>query len=244
MSRVIDPSLSKAPPAARGYNPAVGVLSNGLLTTADVQHAFIAATAPNMALTSSGSKRNSVVFRKSPEINLSSIIYIFNELIINYNFNKSSNIAILEKKLNALGYPIGVKALELQAIRSSALVSIGETKRFTRLLDVLQYIHTHIWAMLFNKTADNLEKSQDNADEYMLIDNEPLLTRYAKPPKEFDQLNCNAFVAGILEGLLDAAYFNCTVGAHTVPVDGFPQRTVYLIKFNRSVLQRESIRFS
>ncbi|ODQ81402.1 hypothetical protein BABINDRAFT_160739 [Babjeviella inositovora NRRL Y-12698] len=241
MSSLINPSLSHTPPSTRGYNPAVGVLSNGLLTTTDVQHAFIAATAPSIAL--APGKRNSMALRKTPEISLSALIYIFNELIINYNFNQSSNIAVLEKKLNALGYPIGIKALELHSTRSASPAA-PETKRFTRVLDVLQYIHTHIWTMLFSKTADNLEKSQDNADEYMIIDNEPPLTKYAKPPKEFDQLNCNAFVAGILEGLLDAAYFSCSVSAHTVPVDGFPMRTVYLIKFSRSVLEREFVRFS
>ena len=35
----------------------------------------------------------------------------------------------------------------------------------------------------------------------MIIDNEPLVNTYISVPKEMSQLNCAAFVAGIVEGV-------------------------------------------
>lgn len=53
-----------------------------------------------------------------------------------------------------------------------------------------------------------------------------------------------AFTAGIIEGILDAAYFQAEVSAHTVEQEGFPLRTVFLVKFDRAVIEREAVRFS
>lgn len=41
----------------------------------------------------------------------------------------------------------------------------------------------------------------------MISDNEPILTKYISVPKELSQLNCNAFVAGIVEAVLDGCQF-------------------------------------
>lgn len=41
----------------------------------------------------------------------------------------------------------------------------------------------------------------------MISDNEPVLTKYISVPKELSQLNCNAFVAGIVEAVLDGCQF-------------------------------------
>jgi hypothetical protein len=97
----------------------------------------------------------------------------------------------------------------------------------------------------------------------MISDNDPILTRYISVPKELSQLNCNAFIAGIVEACLDGYQFvsgldhirgerdlltlTCLfcqparVTAHTVPIDGFPQRTTILIKLDKEVLQREEL---
>jgi hypothetical protein len=74
----------------------------------------------------------------------------------------------------------------------------------------------------------------------MIIDNDPLMTRYIGVTKEYESLNCEAFVAGIIEGILDVCYFKCEVSAHRVSQDTFPNRTVYVIKFDNSVLAREA----
>lgn len=41
----------------------------------------------------------------------------------------------------------------------------------------------------------------------MISDNDPVLSRYISVPKELSQLNCNAFVAGIVEAVLDGCQF-------------------------------------
>ena len=93
----------------------------------------------------------------------------------------------------------------------------------------------------------------------MISDNDPPLSRYISVPRELSQLNCNAFVAGIVEAALDGCQFVSTlfhpsrlllkstplqparVTAHTVPIDGFPLRTTILIKLDEHVLQREKL---
>lgn len=77
----------------------------------------------------------------------------------------------------------------------------------------------------------------------MIVENVPLLNRFISIPKEYGDLNCSAFVAGIIEGALDNSGFNADVTAHTVATDANPLRTVFLIKFDDSVLIRESLRF-
>jgi transcription termination factor NusB len=41
----------------------------------------------------------------------------------------------------------------------------------------------------------------------MISDNEPLITRFISVPKDFSQLNCGAFVAGIIDSMLEGAQF-------------------------------------
>jgi hypothetical protein len=78
----------------------------------------------------------------------------------------------------------------------------------------------------------------------MITDNIPLISQFISVPKEFGQLNVGAFTAGIIEGILDAAYFQASVTAHTVEQDGYSLRTVFLIKFDHAVMERETIRFA
>lgn len=41
----------------------------------------------------------------------------------------------------------------------------------------------------------------------MIVDNNPLLNKFISVPKEMNQLNCCAYLAGIIEGFLDSAQF-------------------------------------
>lgn len=41
----------------------------------------------------------------------------------------------------------------------------------------------------------------------MISDNEPLLTRFISVPKDFSQLNCGAFIAGVIESMLEGSQF-------------------------------------
>jgi trafficking protein particle complex subunit 5 len=73
----------------------------------------------------------------------------------------------------------------------------------------------------------------------MIIDNTPLTNQYISVPKDMSQLSCAAFVAGIIEGVCDGAGFGTKVSAHNHGTDVWPSRTVFLMKFDDSVLERE-----
>lgn len=69
------------------------------------------------------------------------------------------SVADLEKKLEEAGYGIGQRMTELIGVREKS------TKRETRLVNMLQYVTNVVWKHLFNKSADNLERSMENEDE-------------------------------------------------------------------------------
>lgn len=164
------------------------------------------------------------LLRKRGEVSLSSFAYIFGEAI-SYAHKQAKGISDLENRLNKLGYHVGLRVAELIVIREGK-----NAKRETRLLDVLQFVHTTAWRTLFGKTADALEKSADNENEYMLIDSNPLVTEFVSIPRDMSSLNCAAFAAGIIEAILDSMAFTAEVSAHSVPTDTQPARTVYLVK--------------
>lgn len=62
----------------------------------------------------------------------------------------------------------------------------------------------------------------------MLIDHDPMVSSYISIPKEMSQLNCAAFVAGIIEAVLDGCLFPSRVTAHSVPTEQYPGKTVFL----------------
>jgi hypothetical protein len=69
------------------------------------------------------------------------------------------SVADLERKLEEAGYSIGLKIIELIGSRDKLL------KRETRLVNMLQFICNVVWRHMFNKVADNLERSTENEDE-------------------------------------------------------------------------------
>jgi hypothetical protein len=113
------------------------------------------------------------------------------------------------------------------------------TKRETKILYILQFINSTVWKALFGKSADSLEKSTDSQDEYMISENEPIITKYISVPKEMSSLNCGSFTAGIVESILDASQFPAKVTAHGTATVQHPTRTTLLIKFDSSVMKRE-----
>lgn len=58
-----------------------------------------------------------------------------------------------------MGYRVGQRVLELIVWREK------NSRRETRVLGILQFIHTTVWKTLFGKAADALEKSRDADDE-------------------------------------------------------------------------------
>lgn len=221
-----------------GYNPARGPSSNAI--TQETLNILLSKKTVSLTPMSNNSIYDkNINNKKISEINLSSLSYLFCE-IVNWTHKNSKGIQDLEKRLNGLGYQIGQRFLELIKLREGLKYS----KREIKIIEILQFIHGSFWKSLFGKTANELEKSQDINDEYMIIDNTPLISKFISIPKDYGNLNCSAFVAGIIEGALDSSGFHANVTAHLVPIDGHPLRTVFLMKFDQSLIIREELRFN
>jgi trafficking protein particle complex subunit 5 len=91
-------------------------------------------------------------------VSLSAFAFLFSE-IVQYFQNRVDSVSDLEKKLEELGYGVGLRMVELISIKDRA------TKRETRLINMLQYLSSTVWKHLFHKVADNLERSNENEDE-------------------------------------------------------------------------------
>ena len=180
------------------------------------------------------------------EISLSSFAYLYSELV-QYHQNRVDSISELERRLESSGYGVGLKMLELVSYRN-----IGY-KREIRLMNVLQFVSTQVWGALFGKPADSLERSVENADEFMIIDNGPLTSTFVSVPADFGQLSVDAYISGIVAGVLSGAGFSAKVTAHNVALEegertvntklSLPPRkdkAVFLVKFAQDVLQRDA----
>lgn len=222
--------------AGFGYNPSIGPTSNSI--TPESSNILLNKKSINLTPTSGNSIYDKNITSKKPiEISLSLLSFLFCETI-GWSLKNSKGVQDLESRLNGLGYQIGQRYLELVKLREGAKSS----KREVKIIEILQFIHGPFWKCIFGKTANELERSQDEANEYMIIDSEPLVSKFVSIPKDYGNLNCAAFIAGIIEGALDSAGFYASVSAHSVPIDGFPLRTVFLIKFKDLVLTREDLR--
>ncbi|KAF9180587.1 TRAPP subunit trs31 [Haplosporangium sp. Z 767] len=169
---------------------------------------------------------------RGTEVSVNAFAFLFSEML-QYTQKRVHGIQDLERKLNDLGYRVGIRALDLLVWRDK------NSKRETRVLGMLYFIHTTVWKTMFGKQADSLEKSTENEDEYMISDNDPIVSKFISVPKDVSQLNCGAFMAGIVEAIMDGCQFPSRVTAHTVPIDGYPLRTTILIKLDKEVLERE-----
>mmetsp|Transcript_234 Transcript_234/g.591 ORF Transcript_234/g.591 Transcript_234/m.591 type:complete len:193 (+) Transcript_234:193-771(+) len=168
------------------------------------------------------------------EVSLSAFAFLFSELV-QYSQKNVTNITDLQRKLEEAGHGIGVRLLEVLCFRDK------QCRREIRLLELLKFIISNVWRCCFNKAADALELSNDADDEYMIIDKDLLVNKFISVPKNYGDLNCGAFVAGIVKGVLDSAGFPSRVSAHFVPVAGSEQsKTVILMKFDAATMQREA----
>lgn len=175
--------------------------------------------------------------RPGASTSLASFAFVFN-VLVNYTHANSASVAEIENRLNRLGYPIGIKMLDLLLARQPT----RSLARPTRVLDLLQFIQGTAFRALFGRPADALEQNTTKKNEYMIIDNEPVVNTYISTPKEISTLNCAAFVAGIIEGICDAANFTTHgVSAHSSGEgdEMWPGKTIFLLRFTESVLERE-----
>ena len=68
----------------------------------------------------------------------------------------------------------------------------------------------------------------------------PFLRSFVSVPRALGSLNCGAFCAGVVRGVLEAAGFPAAVSAYSAPVEGQGTRTNVLMKFAPEVLARET----
>lgn len=186
-------------------------------------------------------------------VSLSAFAYLYSELV-QYHQSRVASISELERRLESSGYGVGLKVLELLAYRAR------ESKRETRLMSILHFVSSSVWKSLFGKAADSLERSIDHADEFMIVDYEPITSTFVSVPPDLGQLSADAYISGIIAGVLDGAGFTARVTAHSVTVEegenpksssssstttaaGVPSRkekAVFLVKFSREVLARDA----
>ncbi|KAI4214137.1 MAG: hypothetical protein LQ351_003222 [Letrouitia transgressa] len=173
---------------------------------------------------------------RTSELSRASFAYLFSEMVT-YAQKQVTGIQDLERRLNEQGYPLGLRLLPLLLYREPPRTSL----RPTRILPLLQFIHGQLWRHLFGRPADAIEHSSSANNEYMISDNEPLVNQYISVPKEMNQLNCAAFVAGVIEGVCDGCRMKAAVSAHNGGTEMWPGKTVFLIRFESEVIQREGI---
>ncbi|KAL8876969.1 MAG: hypothetical protein Q9205_000542 [Flavoplaca limonia] len=173
---------------------------------------------------------------RTAELSRASFAYLFGEMV-SYAQKRVTGIQDLERKLNEQGYPIGLRLLPLLLYREPPRTSV----RPNRILPLLQFIHGPFWRHLFGRTADAIEHSSTANNEYMISDNEPLVNQYISVPKEMNQLNCAAYVAGMIEGVCDGCGLKAAVSAHNGGTEMWPGKTVFLIRFDDGVVEREGL---
>ncbi|OXG32294.1 BET3 family protein [Cryptococcus neoformans Ze90-1] len=175
---------------------------------------------------------------RGAEVAMGAWAFMFAEIVA-YSQSRVDSVSDLEARLSSLGYDAGQRLLPLLLLRNTQASGIKEPKREHRLIPILQFIHTQVYRYCFGRAADGLERSVEEENEYMITLNQPPLTQFISVPKDMSQLSCEAYTAGIVEGVLDGLDVPARVTAHTVPTDAFPQRTVILIKLDQKVMDRE-----
>jgi hypothetical protein len=172
------------------------------------------------------------------EVSSSSFYFLFSEIVQSCIRQNQD----LEKQLEDLGLPLGSRFLELINIREKGL------KKETSVVNMLMLIKNNLWPLLFNKNNCVVEQHMEQENIYMIKEVEPnICNLYASLPRGQYHSNCAAFIAGIIQGLLEAAKFSATVTAvfdegHEPRPDEIVEekKTVYLIKFEEEVMAREN----
>ena len=128
----------------------------------------------------------------------------------------------------------------------SLFSSASVPTRPTELLEILKILATVFWPAVFGTSAD-IERR--DPDEYMLIEQGgSIVNRSISVPRDLTGLNCAAFVAGMVDGALEAARFPASeVEAHFRETDGeaddppLYQKNVIYIKFSPEVMERTKL---
>ena len=75
----------------------------------------------------------------------------------------------------------------------------------------------------------------------MIVEDMNIVNKFISVPRELKGLNCAAFVAGIVAGMLDSAEFPAQVTAHSRDKEGSPfPSDIIVMKFEKHVIEREA----
>lgn len=183
--------------------------------------------------------------RGKGEVSLNAFSLLFSE-IVQYSAGRVLTVTELQNRLHDLGYDVGIRVIDLYFVRER------NSKRETKMINILLFVKTTLWKCLFGKEADKVEHANDEECTYYILEKEPLVNKYISVPKDKGSLNCASFTAGIIEAaLVNSGYVSailhvlecqliissspcqpCKVTAH------FHKGTTYMVKFE-SVVNRD-----
>lgn len=168
------------------------------------------------------------------EVSKSAFSFLFSEIVYFCLQRSNSNGAEIERQLEELGYSLGPRFLELVVYRDT------NCRKETSVENILRFIYNNVWVTLFGKRADDLQVSNEEAGVYMIFEQEPsLCNMYVNSARgSAEAFNSAAFVAGIIEGMLNASEFPCKVTAN-FKGEGAEKQTVFQIKFASEGLRSE-----
>lgn len=109
---------------------------------------------------------------------------------------KKKYLSIRTYRLHELGMDVGSRLIDLYFVREQ------NSKRETKLINMLLFVKTTLWKCLFGKEAEKLEHANDDDRTYYIIEKEPLVNKFISVPKDKGSLNCATFTAGLVEAVL------------------------------------------
>jgi hypothetical protein len=163
------------------------------------------------------------------KVSLSAFSFLFAAMVqlVHSRVPRNAKASDLERKLSEMGVGVGVRVNELVALRETPGRRVGGKTRTERIVAVLQFVHTTVWRSLFGRPADALEKGADSDHSYMITDDNPITNRFCT-----GRVNCGAYLAGVVQGILLGEGFPAEVTAHAAETDERPGRTTFLIEFD------------
>eukprot|EP00189_Rhodosorus_marinus_P007593 CAMPEP_0184751962 /NCGR_PEP_ID=MMETSP0315-20130426/43331_1 /TAXON_ID=101924 /ORGANISM="Rhodosorus marinus, Strain UTEX LB 2760" /LENGTH=207 /DNA_ID=CAMNT_0027231269 /DNA_START=75 /DNA_END=698 /DNA_ORIENTATION=+ len=169
------------------------------------------------------------------EVSFSAYALLFSE-IVQYSRKRVRSTTGLEEKLNDIGRRVGSRALELVSIREKV------PTRSTKVLQILSFVFNPVWKFLFGKQPENLRKVSESESSYFIEERDPLVNTFVSVPEDYGSMNCAAFVAGIIAGVLESAGFTAKVHAYNSNDSErtYPPMTLYTIEFSDEVMQASS----
>ena len=198
------------------------------------------ATTTNSSTSSSENKRNTTSqlldqslakSRTHPVVNLSAFAFLFAELV-KHSQHRAKKITDLERKLEQAGHSVGYRVLELVCYRER------RGRRDKKIIPMLQFVTNNCWKCLFNKEADSLQASAEEDGVYYIYEAEPITNKFVSVPSNNEGLNCAAYIAGIIGGILTGAGFTTSSVQALFAED---KRTVFVIKFEPDVIARDKL---